>query len=71
MEESKSFFKSKTFLGVAATLLSIALRFKGIEFESEDKALLVENIQLLIECGGVLFAMYGRVVAKTKLVIKK
>ena len=71
MEENKPVYKSKTVWGVLVTLFAIALRFKGIEIEGADKQLIVDNILQLIEVGGAAFAIYGRVAAKTNLVIKK
>ena len=69
--ETKNIFQSKTVIGSLIALFAIILStFFGYEIIGEDKTQLTEIIVSLFGSAGALTAIYGRVVASKKLVIK-
>ena len=71
MNGVKGFFQSKTIKGIATALfgsiLPTALPIFGIDFSPNEGQEIVENVSKLLEILGALYAMYGRVVADTKI----
>lgn len=67
MNGIKSFFASKTIWGAIIAILGTVLPVLGLNFTAADGQLLLSTIDELMTIGGALFAMYGRVVAKSKI----
>lgn len=61
---TKSPLKSKTYAGIAITLLTLFFDWSGVGVSEGDVA---EIITKLIELGGLGLAVYGRAVATTKI----
>lgn len=59
--------KSKTILGVVLSTLVLWAPQVGIDFTEADKTFLMENWNELLATAFGAFAIYGRVVADTKV----
>ena len=72
---SKSLFLSKTFWGAAVAFLAAVFPMLGIGVTSEDVAnVSTHGVGLIdrgLELAGILFAIYGRVVATTMVHVTK
>jgi len=67
MEETKSFYKSKTLLGAGISLLGFLLTQLGVPLaEGELEAIVIGAVELV----GLLLVVYGRIAAKSSLIIK-
>jgi len=65
--ESKLIIKSKTVLGlILATVVMWAGQF-GFDFSQADSNFIMSNLNEVVATGGLVFALYGRMVADTKL----
>lgn len=67
MEDKKSIFLSKTFWGAVMAILAAVAGLFGLQFSEADQAELLGSIDKLVVIGGGLFAIYGRVTAKSKI----
>lgn len=67
MDGVKGFFASRTIWGALVALLGVVLPLFGIEFSSEDGSQLLSVIDEVIVIAGTLFAMYGRIVATSRI----
>ena len=65
--QEKHLLKSKTIVGALLTILPVVLPLLGINFSAEDYALFGETADKAIQLFGGLMAVWGRVVAQTKL----
>ena len=61
MNDSKSILESKTFWGAVAVIAGTALNAAGIQVGNDEIDMIVD---LGLQLGGALFAIYGRVVAR-------
>ena len=68
--ETKVFYKSKTFQGLLVTLIALALG-KGTDLGSGEMQSIAEFVTVSIQILGLAYAAYGRVVAETKLRLRK
>ena len=65
--DSKLVVRSKTVIGlVLATLVMWAPQF-GFDFSQADSNFIMSNLNEVVATGGLVFALYGRMVADTKL----
>lgn len=67
MKDVKGFFSSKTIWGSLVAILGVVLPLFGLNFSAEDGHQLLSAIDELMSIGGMLFAMYGRVVATSRI----
>lgn len=65
--EYKNVFTSKTIWGSVIALLGVAANMAGYNVTSADQSSIAEAITLLMQAGGSLLAIYGRVVATKKI----
>ena len=63
MDGIKSFFASKTIWGSIVALAATILPLLGFDFSTEDGSALTSAIDEIIAALGVIYAIYGRVVA--------
>ena len=68
--ESKIVTKSKTIIGIALATLVMWAPQIGLDFTQEDANFITENIDKLLATAFSAFAVYGRVVAETKVRFK-
>lgn len=61
--ETKSALQSKTIIGAIVSLLGFVLSAFDVSLSAGDQAALVGAIIALMQVGGTLFAIFGRVVA--------
>lgn len=66
--DTKSLFFSKTVIGAAVSILATGLRFFGVEAGAEEAAL-TDALYTMAQAGGALLAIYGRLVATTKVTL--
>ena len=66
MYGEKSIFASKTFWGAVAVIVGTALNTLGISIGDDEMDLIVD---LALQLGGALFAIYGRIVAKDEVTV--
>jgi hypothetical protein len=66
----KNCAKSKTIRGILVSLLAKAT---GRVFSSDDQTVdqIIDAIAMTVEVGGAFYAVYGRVVAKDKIIQKE
>ena len=69
MSGIKSIFSSKGVWGGAIALIFTLLPLFGINIGAEDQASILGNIEGIIAAAAVLFAIYGRITAKTTLTV--
>lgn len=69
MYESKWFALSKTIVGILVSLLTVLLPEVGVEFGSEEGALITQGWDAIIVALSSAFAMYGRFAATTTLTV--
>jgi peptidoglycan LD-endopeptidase CwlK len=67
MEDVKGIFQSKTIWGILVAGLPLVLGFFGVTITPDDASSLLAHIDKLITAGGLAWAAYGRIVAKTRL----
>lgn len=67
MESKKSVLESKTILGALASLAPTVLPIIGIAFGSDAAHLFSSAVDALLQIGGVGLAIYGRIVADSKI----
>jgi len=63
----KRWFKSKTIIGALVAILAGVLEQSGIVIYGETRDALADNVYQLIQIGGAMFAIYGRVKAESKI----
>jgi len=68
MEETKNPLLSKTILGIIVSAIGFYLQPRGIEV---DSAQVVNMLDEALVVGGMVFATYGRMKAKSSLAFKK
>lgn len=66
---NKIFLKSKTILGIVFSALPTLLPALGFSYSVDDAQLVSSTVDALIQAGGLVFAVYGRLVAKNSLTI--
>lgn len=64
----KAFLKSKTILGITIPFLVALLPQFGVSFTEEDGALITDMWDAVIQAVSLMYAAYGRTVAKGPLV---
>ena len=62
MQNSKDLFFSKTFIGALVAMVGTFLSANGIEIGDQG-----EIVNQIMAFGGMVFAVYGRVVAKDEV----
>jgi hypothetical protein len=68
MDDIKSFFKSKTILGIAVSAAGkILSAIFGVTIDSDTEAQLLSLVSLAISFGGDALAVYGRIKATKRL----
>lgn len=67
MTDTKPIWTSKTFWGLVVSGLGAALNNLGYQFTNGDAADLIQYGTSIVMGGGMLFAMYGRVMASKKV----
>lgn len=68
--ETKSFLASKTMLGAGLVMLAPLLdKLLGVQLDAALQADLSDLITNLLQYGGALLAMYGRIKATKKLAV--
>ena len=67
MDGIKGFLASKTIWGAVVALLGTLGTLLGFDFGAADQATLLDSVYQVMEIGGILFAMYGRVVGSKKI----
>lgn len=69
----KSFFKSKTILGVATTVfgqfLPVLAPIVGLDFTAQDGQAVISGISDIVTGAGVVLTVFGRVVASGPLTL--
>lgn len=70
MDDFKSLFASRTFWGIAVTIIAMVLKLFGFDLDADGQGVLTDAALNLFAVGGSLFALYGRVKA-TKTIGKK
>ena len=65
MNETKPWWQSQTIIASVVAMLGVALRLAGKELSSADQAAIVNAAGILMNVGGSLWAIYGRVIATT------
>lgn len=70
MDDFKSLFASRTFWGIAVSILAMILKFFGFDLDVDGQGVLTDAALDLFAVGGSLFALYGRIKA-TKVIGKE
>lgn len=63
MTDTKPIWTSKTFWGLVTAGVAAGLQQLGYTFTTGDQSDLIQYVTALVGAGGMLFAMYGRIVA--------
>ncbi len=67
MNETKLWWQSQTIIASVVAMLGFALRLAGKQLSSADEAAIVDAAGVLMNIGGSLWAIYGRVTATTAI----
>jgi len=65
--ESKFVLKSKTVIGIVLSTLVLWAPVVGLDFTDDDAGFIASNLDTLLATGFGAFAVWGRVVADTKV----
>ena len=71
MNADKWILKSKTILGILGTTLALWAPQLGLDFTADNATVFTESWNEIVASIFAIFAVYGRVVAEGKVVLKK
>lgn len=67
MNDTKQWWQSKAIWGSLISIVAVGVGFTGHQISAADQQVLVDAVSTVIATGGQVYAIYGRMVASSKI----